>query len=681
LRDVRSHASCRAPARVYPPGLETVAGARARMETTRELAWLRFNRRVLDQTRRPDFPVLERLRFLGIWSSNLDEFFAARVWRLFVEGRETGAYREVLREAQAQADLAARAYDAFLSDLGTLGVRILSMAELTLEEKHYFGAYLAQEVAPQTDVIRADGVRDMRSHALYFASGAASPTSLIRMPDAIPRLLEVPGKPLTYVRLGELLRLRPDLFLTGKGTRLHELRAIRLAATDETPVDWADLPAALEDRLDGRVSHLEVERGFPLFWREGIRLALGLREHEVMQVSPPLDLSFVLRIVKDGPPSARFTPAPAHHARRFELAPFKCMDRGDVMLHQPYRSYDAVEAFAGAAAADPAVTAIRATLYRVGDDNVLAASLVAAARAGKDVAVLLEGRARFDELTNLEWALRFRNCGVRVLRLPPRKAHAKLYWVLRGGTAYMHVGTGNYHPTNGRAYSDFSLFTRSPHLTADAKAFFDALEAGTEPVLGTMRTGKAIRELILERLHAEGHPGGHAILKFNHLTDREILSALAACGRDGARVDLIVRTTLTQVADTVHARSIVGRFLEHARAVAFRREGSWEVWCGSFDAMPRNFDRRHELMFPVEDPRAKEIILRELRSQLRDDANAYELHADGTEQRRWDGAHDCQRVEGGSGSKRSRPQVDPEPLLRASAAHSGEASGQLGVDA
>jgi polyphosphate kinase len=651
------------------------------METTPELAWLRFNRRVLDQTTRPDFPVLERLRFLGIWSSNLDEFFAARVWRLFLEGRGTEAYKAVLLEAHAQTELAARGYENFLFDLGQLGVRILSMAELTLEEKHYFGAYLAEEVAPQTDVIRADGVRDMRSHALYFASGAAAPTSLIRMPDSVPRLLEVPGKPWTYVRLGELLRLRPDLFLTGRSTRLHELRAIRLAATGDTPIDWANLPAALEDRLDGRVSHLEVERGFPLFWREGIRLALGLREHEVMQVAPPLDLRFVQRIVEDGPAQAKFAPVAAHHARRFELAPFKCMDRGDVVLHHPYRSYDAVEAFASAAAADPAVTAIRATLYRVGEDNVLATSLITAARAGKDVAVLLEGRARFDELTNMEWALRFRNSGVRVLRLPLRKAHAKLYWVQRGKNAYLHVGTGNYHPTNGRLYSDFSMFTRSARLTADAKAFFDALEAGTEPVLGTMRTGAAIRDVLLARIRAESHPGGHAILKFNHLTDPEILTELDACGKSGGRVDLIVRTTLTRVTPTVHARSVIGRFLEHARVVAFRCKGDWEVWCGSFDAMPRNFEGRYELMFPVEDPKAKDLVLRELRSQLRDDVNCYELRADGSEERRWAGSHDCQRLEGTAKTQPGPAAGEPESATRRSVAHSSQGALQSSGDA
>jgi polyphosphate kinase len=613
------------------------------MNRTQELAWLRFNRRVLDQSRRPDFPVLERLRFLAIWSSNLDEFFAVRISRLFSEGRGSEDYERVLREAHAQVDAASRVYESFLFDLGRLGIRVLSAAELTLAEKHYFGAYLAEEVAPRTDVIRVDAVRDMKSHALYFASGAAAPRHLIRMPDAVPRLLEVPGRPGSYVRLGELLRLRSDLFVSERsGVRLHELRVIRLTATGGEHIDWADLPGAIEERLDGRVSHLEVERGFPAFWREPIRLALGLGAGEVMQVEPPLDKRFVTRIVQDGPAQAKFTPIGAQRARRFELAPFKCMLRGDVLLHHPYQGYEAVEAFAATAAADPAVTAIRATLYRVGDDNVLASSLIAAAGAGKDVAVLLEGRARFDELTNLEWALRFRNSGVRVLRLPPKKVHAKLLWVQRGTDEYLHVGTGNYHPTNGHLYSDFSLFTRDERLTTDARAFFTALEQGTEPVLTVMRTGTGIRSLLLDRLKAESHPQGHVILKFNHLTDPDILQALEECGRAGARVDVIVRTTLPQISPNVHARSLVGRFLEHARVAAFRNRGQWQVWCGSFDAMPRNFERRYELMFPVENPRARDSVVRELKAQVRDDVNAYDLCEDGSETPRWAGEHDSQ---------------------------------------
>jgi polyphosphate kinase len=203
----------------------------------------------------------------------------ASVWRLFLEGRGTEAYKAVLLEAHAQADLAARGYEGFLFDLGQLGVRILSMAELTLEEKHHFGAYLAEEVAPQTDVIRAEGVRDMRSHALYFASGAATPTSLIRMPESVPRLLEVPGKPFTYVRLGELLHLRPDLFLTGKGTRLHELRAIRLAATPAGALPLADASRRLEAVHPGHLAiHQDEVEGRPLEGLEGLEAIGGHRE-------------------------------------------------------------------------------------------------------------------------------------------------------------------------------------------------------------------------------------------------------------------------------------------------------------------------------------------------------------------------------------------------------------------
>ena len=388
------------------------------METTQELSWLQFNRRVLEQTRRPDFPVLERLRYLAIWASNLDEFFAARIGRPFLEGRGTEAYAVLLAEVRSQIGEATGAYQRFLPELERLGIRIVSVSQLTREERLYFGAYLAEEVAPRTDVIRAEALRELRSQALYFASGTASLEHLIRLPDSVPRLLAIPGRDGTYVRLGELLRLRPDLFLARKDARLHEMRAIRLVASDQTPIDWSDLPVALEGRLDGRVSHFEVERGFPTFWSEWIRLALGLRSEEVMQVVPPLDLRFVSTLVEGARDRERFPRLEPRRRHGFARSPFSRLDRRDLLLFHPYDSYEDVEAFARAAAEDPEVTAVRATLYRVGDDNVLAASLIAAARAGKDVAVLLEGRARFDELTNMEWALRFRNSGVRVLASP-----------------------------------------------------------------------------------------------------------------------------------------------------------------------------------------------------------------------------------------------------------------------
>jgi polyphosphate kinase len=614
------------------------------VDTTQELAWLRFNRRVLQQTQRPDFPVLERLRYLAIWASNLDEFFAARIWRPFLEGRDTEAYATVLREAGAQTELAMRTYQQFIPELRRLGIRIVSVAHLTREERQYFGAFLAEEVAPRTDVIRVEALREVRSQALYFASGNGALEHLIRLPDSVPRLLAIPGREGSYVRLGELLRLRPDLFLARKDSPLHELRVVRLAAIDQTPIDWSDLPMALESRLDGRVSHLELERGFPARWTESIRKALGLQRQEVMEIVPPLDLRFVSTIVDNGPAGEKFTPLQAQRLATLEEAPFTHLDQGDVLLFHPYQSYEAVESFARASAEDPEVSAVRATLYRVGEDNVLATSLIVAARAGKDVAVLLEGRARFDELTNMEWALRFRNSGVRVLPLPEKKVHAKAVWVRRAGREYLHIGTGNYNTANGRLYTDFSLFTGDPRLTKDAKAFFDALEKKAVPVLDTMRTGPAIRDLLVERIRAEGHPEGHIILKFNHLTDPEVLTALEEAAQRGGRVEMVVRTTLTRITPAVRARSVIGRFLEHARVVAFRGDGAWQIWAGSFDVMPRNFDRRYELMFPIMAPEAKAVVLAELMAQLEDDVNAFDLEADGMEEPRWGGQRDCQRI-------------------------------------
>jgi len=616
------------------------------MKTTQELSWLRFNCRVLAQTRRADFPVAERVRFLGIWALNLDEFYAARIGGPFLQERGSDAYRALLEEARAQVRLAEETYAALLPLLEEQGIRIVPVTSLSRGERDFFGAFLAEEVAPRVDVVPGPSmVREVRSQALYLASGRGVLEHLLRLPEAVPRLLEVPGREGTYVRLGELVRSRSDLFLPGGGRDLHEFRVVRLAAVEERTVGWAGLPATLESRLEGPVTHLEVEQGFPAHWTEAIRIALGLAPEEVVHVRPPLDLRFVSRAVDGAPPDRKFPKLEGWKVPGFADDAFARIDRGDVLVYHPYQSYEAVEEFARQAGADPQVSAIRATLYRVGDDNVLASALISAARAGKDVSVLLEGRARFDELQNLEWSLRFQNSGVRVLPLPEKKVHAKLIWVQRGSTSYVHLGTGNYNTRNGRLYTDFSLFTCDRELTADAKRFFDALEEGTAPAPQHMRTGAAVRELLVDHLRAEARPGGHAILKFNHLTDPEVLRAAAEAADAGARVDLIVRTTLTEIAPGVHARSIVGRFLEHARIAAFSDGGRWAVYAGSLDAMPRNFDRRYELFFPVRAPDAKAVVLAELRAQLADDVNAFELAPDGGQEARWQGTLDSQRVD------------------------------------
>ncbi len=616
-----------------------------------EASWLSFNRRVLLQTQRPDFPLLERLRFLAIWAANMDEFYAARISRAFAEGRGSPAYQALMGEALEQTEEASRLYLEFLKELEGLGIHILEPAQLTRAEKQYFGAYLAEEVAPLTDLIRPEALEELASQALYFAAGEGLLEHLIRLPQSVPRLLAVPGREGGFVRLGALVRMRSDLFLPGDQRRpLYEFRLVRLAQLARSRADWDELPEALEARLDGQVSHLELEEDFPAVWAETLRTALALEPWEVFRLPPPLDLSFVSAIVENGPASTRFKPLEPAQPKGFQKDPWAHLNRRDLVLYHPFEDYGAVEAFALAAAQDPKVEALRATLYRIGTENGIAQALIRAAKAGKDVAVLLEGRARFDELANLEWSLRFSGAGVRVLPLPEKKVHAKALLVRRGNQLYAHLGTGNYNPLNGRLYTDLSLFTAQPQITADVAAFFTALENRQVPALFLLRTGEAIRELLLEGIRAEAHKKGHIILKFNHLTDPAILAALEEALNRGARVNLIIRSTLTvlwtpkgDLEGNLEVKSLVGRFLEHARIAAFKNRGKWRIWAGSADAMPRNLDRRYELFFPLLDARARRKVLKILQAQIADDRNSFVLRPEGQE-RRWGGKHDGQRL-------------------------------------
>lgn len=295
------------------------------------------------------------------------------------------------------------------------------------------------------------------------------------------------------------------------------------------------------------------------------------------------------------------------------------------------------------AASDPEVDQLRISLYRMGERNAIAEALIRAARAGKDVAVLLEGRARFDELRNLHWSLLFREAGIRILPLPAGyKVHAKVLAVRRAGRGYVHLSTGNYNAMNGRLYTDLSLFSAHPDLAGDAEEFFAALERGTPPELKRMRYGEAGRDAMLERIRREALPAGHIILKMNHLADALIFEALREAADAGARVDVIARSTLTLHDERFAMRSIVGRFLEHARLAAFRAGGGWEVWGGSADWMPRNFEERIELLFPVLDASIAGRIVALLRAQMADDVNAFTLAPDGTHAPCWGGAANAQ---------------------------------------
>ncbi|GEM87096.1 polyphosphate kinase [Meiothermus granaticius NBRC 107808] len=626
------------PSSKAPPAKPRYAAVRI----SQEASWLSFNRRVLEQTRRPDFPLLERLRFLGIWASNMDEFFAARISRAFLETRGSPGYRGLMAEARAQAEEAEARYSEFLRDLEPLGIHVLEPTQLTKAEKQYFGAYLAEKVAPRTDLIPPEAIPELSSGALYFAAGEGLLQHLIRLPESLPRLLAIPGREGGYVRLGALVRMRSDLFLPSRSP-LFEFRLVRIAQLERSRTDWDDLPEALEARMDGKVSHLEIEADFPDHWAETLRVALQLEPEEVFRLDPPLDLRLVGTIVAEGPAKERFAPLEVEKPKGFIKDPFTFLDRRDLLLYHPFEDYGMVEAFALAAARDPKVEALRATLYRIGRENGIAEALILAAKAGKNVAVLLEGRARFDELSNLEWSLRFQGAGVQVLPLPDKKVHAKALYVRRGEREYVHLGTGNYNPINGRLYTDLSLFTAEPRLTSDVHSFFSALESNQPPTLHLLRTASAIREVLLEGIRGEAHKKGEILLKFNHLTDPAILEALEEALSAGAKLHLIVRSTLTTLWEGVDSKSLVGRFLEHARVAAFKNRGKWQVWAGSADAMPRNLDGRYELFFPILDPKARRKVRSILERQIADDRNTYILTPAG-QTARWGGKHNGQRL-------------------------------------
>jgi polyphosphate kinase len=618
------------------------------LQISRERSWLTFNHRVLLQATRPDFPLLERVRFLAIFANNLDEFFTARAQSLRAKVRLDGQklraeYLHLLRDALAFSLEAAKLHDSLCVELAAAGIHILKPDDLEPDELAFFGAYLAERVAPLTDIIAPDGLPYLDSRALYFAAGQARIEYFFRVPESVPRLLEIPGRKNSFVRLEDLIASRSDLFLPEPSPvwllRLTRGANIKLKGN----VDWEDLAHALEGRLDGPPARLEVQEGFPSL--EALRAGLGLWSEEVFELPLPLDYRFLDAIANLNRIDLRFKPNPIRKRSKFQSAPFTYLEKQDLALYHPSDDYGTVVQFVQAVAKDPRTESIRATLYRLGRNNPIAEGLLEAARAGKDVAVFLEGRARFDELANLYWQLRFKEGGVRVFPYPPDlKVHAKALYVKRGGRGYVHLGTGNYNPATGKLYTDLSLLSADPGLTKDASTFFKALEQGIPPKLELMKVGLQAREFMLERIKAESHAKGHIILKLNHLTDPAVLLALETAAEAGAKVDLIIRSTLTTIHPQFKARSLVGRYLEHSRIAAFKCAGEWEVWAGSADWMPRNFERRLELIFPILKKKVRSQVLEVLKAQIADNRNAFVLGADGSQKEIWGGTRDSQIV-------------------------------------
>ena len=650
----------------------------------RELSWLAFNERVLEEAVDPTNPLFERLKFVVITASNLDEFFMVRVAGLqeAVADGDTSPDLAGMTPATQLAAIASRAhvmvddlYGVVTGDLfpalAQRGVRILTVDELSADRQAALTAYARNEVLPALTPLAIDFSRPfplLSSLSLNLAvlldaapGETARRLAIVQVPPTEMRLVRLSGGDgFAFVLLEDLIRrCLPDLF---PGQPILEAAVIRLARDAEMAFDDEGGRTRLEvvERQLGRRRHSDVVRlGIEAVASEELvellTAQVALDPEDVYRIRGPVDLRVLTRIVElPGFEDLRDPPLRPVAALVAEEQSdmFSTLDARDVLLHHPYDSYDPVTAFVSQAADDPDVLAIKQTLYRASGKSAIIAGLQRAASRGKQVTVLVELTARFDEERNIQWARALEEAGAHVIYgIRGYKTHAKICLVVRRGPQgllrYVHLGTGNYNERTARIYTDFSLMTASPVIAEDASAFFSSLTGYSDPprlkklVMAPTQLRQRLIELIgRERRRAEAGQPAEILAKMNSLIDEKLIEALYAASRAGVAVRLNVRGIcalrpgLPGTSETIEVVSIVDRFLEHSRVFCFHNGGDDEVYLASADWMTRNLDKRIELMFPVTDPACKEKALYALRAAFRDNTKARLLGPDGAYHRR-----------------------------------------------
>ena len=658
----------------------------------RELSWLAFNERVIEEARDARWPLLERLKFLAISETNLDEFFMIRVSALreqrAIESLERSDDDRLAAETLAEIRTAVEAMEQeqtaclvadLLPKLAGTGIRVLTWTDLDEAQQAAAGAYFRSHVLPVLTPLAVDP-----GHPFPFLSNLSLNLAIevksaesgqvkfarLKMPPAIPRLLSlrevVEGKKkirpekadflllesLVQANLGELF---PGLEILSS----HLFRITRDADIEIQEDEASDLLATIEQevrrRKFGAVVRVEVAPKTPKKIRKLLMRQLEVGEGDVYEVHGPLgsgDFSSLCRLDRPDLKDAPFSPAlpPAFTGDR---SVFEAIRSGDILVHHPYDSFAPVVEFIEEAADDSKTLAIKMTLYRTSADSPLIQALIRAAEAGKQVAVLVELKARFDEENNIVWARALEQAGVHVVYgVMGLKTHGKIALVVRrekdGIRRYVHLGTGNYNPSTARIYTDFGLFTVRPEFGEDATRLFNALTgfAATTSFSRLVTApkdlhGKVLEWIARETAHARaGRPSGIRA-KMNSLVDSAVIRALYEASRAGVPIDLVVRGVcclapgVPGVSEKIRVVSIVGRFLEHSRVFAFENGGEQEVWLSSADWMPRNFFRRVEIAFPVLDPDLARRVREEIFDvALADNVNARILASDGTYTRR-----------------------------------------------
>ncbi|WP_229051990.1 RNA degradosome polyphosphate kinase [Aeromicrobium sp. Leaf350] len=646
----------------------------------RELSWISFNERVLELAKDASLPLLERVRFMAIFASNLDEFFMVRVAglkRRIAAGvavpSSSGLHpKEVLaRSLAASQDLQRRhaehLHEHLDADLSAAGIELLRWDDLTADEQENLGATYRERVFPVLTPLAVDP-----AHPFPYISGLSLNLAVVlrnpatgkdhfarvKVPPIINRWMEV--GPQRYLPLEDAMAAHLHLLFPGMEIVAHHtFRVTRNEDLEVEEDDAENLLKALEQELlrrkFGPAVRLEVEPTIDPDVLELLTSELGVRDDEVVRLPGPLDLRSLNEIADIDRPELHyepFVPGTHEHLAEVETASpadlFSALRKRDVLVHHPYDSFaTSVQRFIEQAAADPKVLAIKQTLYRTSGDSPIIDSLIDAARAGKQVLVLVEIKARFDEQANIRWARKLERAGCHVVYgIVGLKTHCKLALVLRdepdGLRRYAHIGTGNYNPKTARHYEDLGLLTANQDITRDLTDLFNHLSGfSQQSEYGTLLTAPThLRTGLLDRIRREieHHRAGreaHIRIKVNSLVDEALIDALYEASVAGVPVDIVVRGIcairpgVPGLSENIRAISVLGRFLEHSRAYWFANGGTPEAWIGSADLMHRNLDRRVEVLVRIPSEAQTDRIGDLLATSADDETANWHLTADG----------------------------------------------------
>jgi polyphosphate kinase len=650
----------------------------------RELSWILFNKRVLSEARDKQNPLFERLKFLSITASNLDEFFMVRVASLkdmvnagYTKPDLSGMTPEeqLQRLNEATHELVNLQYSTYKRSLVPLllqsGLRIIEHHEdMTVKEAEYADKYFMENVYPVLTPMAVDSSRPfplIRNKSLNLGALVRKKDgeeelefATVQVPSVLPRIVPLKvedEKEKTVILLEEIIERNIErLFLNYNIVCVYPFRIMRNADLSIEEDEAEDLLKEIEKQLKkrqwGQAIRLEVESGIDKRLLRLIGNELSIMEEDIYQIDGPLDLTFLMKMYGlDGfdhlKESGYEKPQPVPELPA-ECDIFEKIREGDILLHHPYQTFAPVVNFIRQAARDPEVLAIKQTLYRVSGNSPIIAALAQAAENGKQVSVLVELKARFDEENNIVWAKMLEKAGCHVIYgLVGLKTHSKITLVVRqeedGIQRYVHLGTGNYNDATAKLYTDIGMFTCSEEIGQDATAVFNMLSGYSEP-----RTWKKLslaplwlkdRFLYLISREAkyarEGRPA-RIIAKMNSLCDKDIIEALYEANAAGVQIELIIRgicslkVGIPGISDHISVRSIIGNFLEHSRIFYFENGGNKEIYCGSADWMPRNLERRVEILFPVERHELKEKLVHILEGELMDTVKAHILQPDGS---------------------------------------------------